>query len=199
MALGAKNGEADGVRFGRSLVVPSAADLLEHRVEAIACPANRRGVMGVGLSGLVRIAGGIEIEREAMAQAPLTIGTAITTSSGDLASSGVKLIIHAVVSDALGAPTRPDIVRRATSATLREADRHRVRSLILPTLGSGLGPGRLTTGEVTVLMIEEIVAYLRRFTSRMDRIYLAQQDDREIDDVRRALQEARSLWWGIRV
>lgn len=191
--------EADGVRFGRTLIVPVTGGVLDRAVQGIACPANRRGVMGAGLAGQVRLAGGVEIEREAMAMAPLTIGSAVATGSGNLSARGISTIIHAVVSDALGAPTRLDIVRDATSATLREADRRRLKSLLMPPLGSGLGPGRLPTGAVAVAMIEEIVAYLRRFTCRLDLILLAQFDSREAEELRQALIEARAMWWGLKV
>ena len=53
-----------GVRFGRTLAIPSARSVFDHRLEAIATPANRRGVMGVGVAGQIRIQGGAEIERE---------------------------------------------------------------------------------------------------------------------------------------
>lgn len=191
--------ESQGVRFGRTLIVPVSGPALDQDVQAIACPANRRGVMGAGITGQIRMAGGIEIEREAMAQAPLTIGSAVSTTAGALGERGVRVIIHAIVSDALGAPTRLDIVRDATGAVLREADRARVRSLLLPPLGSGMGPGRLPAGTVAVAMIEETVAYLRRFTSRLDRIVLPQHDPREAEEIRQALIEARELWWGLTV
>lgn len=191
--------QEDGVRFGRTIVTASALNLLDHHAEAIVCPANRRGVMGVGLAGVIRHAGGVEIEREAMAKAPLTIGTAVPSTAGTLGQRGVKIIIHAVVSDALGAPTRQDIVRKATTAALELSDRHRARSLVLPPLGSGLGPGRLATGVVSVLMIEEIVAHLRRCTSRIERIILVQNDSREVEEVLAAIREARTLFWGLRV
>jgi hypothetical protein len=50
-----------------------------------------------------------------------------------------------------------------------------------------------------VVMIEEIVAYLRRFTCRIDRIVLPQHTVREAEEVREALREARELWWGLKV
>lgn len=188
-------GDQAGVRFGRTLVTTSHADALDQNVQALACPANRRGVMGAGIAGAIRIAGGVEIEREAMAKAPLTIGTAIATTSGTLSERGVRCIIHTIVSDALGAPTRRDIVARATSATLQQADLQRVKSLLIPPLGVGLGPGRLAGTTVIEVMIEEIVAHLRRFQSRMDTIVLLQQDPRESALVREALGEARRLFW----
>lgn len=191
--------ESIGVRFGRTLLVPVTGDPLRQAIDGIVVPANRRGVMGAGFAGQVRLAGGSEVEREAMAFAPLTIGGAVSTTAGLLAERGVRTVIHAVVSDALGAPTRLDIVRAATSAALIEADRRRVKGLLLPAIGAGLGPGRLHSGEVMVVMIEEVVAYLRRFTCRIDRIALPQHTAREAEEIRRALLEARELWWGLKV
>jgi O-acetyl-ADP-ribose deacetylase (regulator of RNase III) len=188
---------SNGVRFGRTTIVAATGDFFEHEVDAIVSPANKRGVMGAGVAGRIRLAGGIEIERAAMAKAPLAIGTAIATTSGDLASRGIRTVIHAVVSDGLGAPTRLDIVRTATSATLVAADRQRVRSLLLPLLGAGLGTGRLPGGTVSPAMIEEMVAHMRRHGCRLDRIVLHLADSREADTNHHLLLEARDLWWGI--
>jgi O-acetyl-ADP-ribose deacetylase (regulator of RNase III) len=188
-----------GVRFGRTLVVPTADSLFGIEVDAIISPANRRGVMGVGVAGLIRLQGGPEIEREAMAHAPLTLGTAIATTSGNLAGKGTRAIIHAVTSDALGAPTREDTIRRATTAALELADRSRLRAIAVPPLGTGPGPGRFGSDAVFLIMIEEIVAHLRRFTSRLDRIVLVCRDQREVRAIESALTEARRLWWGLQV
>lgn len=190
--------EPDGVIFGRTTLQAVAGTVLDVPADAIVCPANRRGVMGVGVAGAVRLAGGVEIEREAMAAAPLAVGTAIVTGPGALGARGVKTIIHAVVADALGAPTSPDIVRRATSEALRLADRHRARTLALPPLGAGLGPGRLSTDSVAAMTIEETLAHLRRFTSRLERIILVARSADEADDLRALLREARDYWWSIK-
>ncbi|HWV23411.1 MAG TPA: macro domain-containing protein [Thermomicrobiales bacterium] len=188
-----------GVRFGRTLVIPSAEPIFEHRLDAIATPANRRGVMGVGVSGQIRIHGGTEIEREAMALAPLTMGSAVVTSAGKLAEQGTRAIIHAVISDALGTPTREHIIREATMSTLAAADRQRFRSLVLPPLGNGPGIGRYGSDAVLIIMSEEVVAHLRRFTSRLERIVLVCHDAREVRDLEHALIEARRQWWGLQV
>lgn len=188
-----------GVRFGRTVVVASAESLFSHEVDAIVAPANRRGVMGVGTAGLVRLEGGQDIEREAMALAPLTLGTAIVTTSGKLAGRGTRAIIHAVVADALGWPTREQTIRDATTAVLEAADKARVRSLAMPPLASGQVSSSLDDNAAFLVMIEELVAYLRRFTSRLDRVVLICHDEREVRTLDHALAEARRMWWGLRV
>lgn len=188
-----------GVRFGRTVVIPSADSLFSHQVDAIVAPANRRGVMGVGTAGLVRLEGGQDIEREAMAHAPLILGTAVVTTSGKLAARGTRAIIHAVVADALGSPTREQTIRDATTAVLEAADKARVRSLAMPALASGKVSSSLDDDAAFLVMIEELVAYLRRFTSRLDRVVLICHDEREVRALYHALAEARRMWWGLRV
>lgn len=183
-----------GVRFGRTLVIPSDDSIFNHNVEVIVSPANRRGVMGVGTAGLIRLQGSAEVEREAMALAPLAMGHAVVTTAGKLADRGTKAIVHAVISDALGAPIREDVVRKATTASLQAADRYRIRSVAFPPLGSGPGSARFSNDTVFLMMIEEIAAHLRRFTSRLDRIVLVCRDEREMRELEHALAEARRVW-----
>lgn len=189
----------DGIRFGRTRIVPTARPLLTLSADGIVAPANRRGVMGVGVAGTVRIKGGADIERQLMANAPLTMGTAVTTSAGDLERSGVRVVIHAVVSDALGSLPRENYVRKATAACLQEASNARVKTLAMPLLGVGGSSPGLGTERAALVMIEEIVSHLRRFTSRLDCIVLMCSDDREAAFLLRALHEARRQWWGLRV
>jgi O-acetyl-ADP-ribose deacetylase (regulator of RNase III) len=188
-----------GVRFGRTVVMASAESLFAYQVDAIVCPANSRGVMGVGIAGLVRAEGGHEIEREAMTRAPMTLGDAQVTGSGHLATRGTRGIIHAVVADALGSPVREKTIRHATTAVLEAAEANRYRSLALPILMSGQHSSMIRSEAVALAMIEEIVAYLRRFTSRLDRIVLICQDEREARMLDNALADARRLWWGLQV
>lgn len=188
-----------GVRFGRTVVVASAESLFAHQVDAVVCPANSRGVMGVGVAGLVRAEGGHEIERQAMQRAPMTQGTAEVTGSGRLVDRGTRGIIHAVVADSLGSPAREKTIRHATTAVLEAADTNRYRSLAIPILTSGQHSSMMGSETVALVMVEEIVAYLRRFTSRLDRIVLICQDDREVRILEHALADARRMRWGLQV
>lgn len=189
----------DAVRFGRTLLIASARPILDQQVVAIVSPANRRGAMGVGVAGAVRMAGGIEIEREAMAKAPLGLGTALATGPGLLGRRGVIEVIHAVISDSLGSPTRTETIRRATAAALKLADDARLKSIAMPPLGSGL-PAQGVTGAMGFApMIEEMVAYLRRFSSRLERVVLVCGDAREAREVGKMLREARVVWDDLRL
>lgn len=191
--------ELAGVRFGRTLVLPHVGTVLDAETEAVTVPANRRGVMGVGVAGLVRLEGGADIEREVMAHAPLTPGTAVTSTSGDLSARGIRVVIHAVVADSIGTYTTEATLRRATTAVLEAADAARVRSIALPLLAVGQWPTRADGESAHYMMLEEIVAHLRRFTSRFDRIVIVCRDERESDILESILLEARRQWWGLRV
>lgn len=185
----------DALRFGRTVLAVSSRPILDHEVAGIVSPANRTGAMGVGIAGTIRSAGGFEIEREAMAKAPLALGTAIATSSGTLFTAGIQTIIHAVITDALGTPvTRPDVVRRATDNALQLADTLRLRTLALPALGGTMASDGLDAPGAFAIMIEEAAAYQRRFTSRIARIIFVCRDDREARAVRSLLREEHATW-----
>ena len=186
------------LRFGRTTVQVCAGDVFCTDADAIVCPANRRGMMVAGAAGLIRLRGGASVEREIMAQAPLTLGTAVATSSGELADVGIQMVFHAVVFDDLGGSTRLDLVEKAVTSALQSAERHRVRSLVIPPIGSGVGTGRLAQQDVYVVVVEELAGHLRRFTSRLETITIACADKRDVRDTFAMLQDAYQLWWELR-
>jgi O-acetyl-ADP-ribose deacetylase (regulator of RNase III) len=189
---------AAGIRFGRTVLSVVIGPIVETGAEALMCPANRRGVMGVGVAGAIRLHGGAEVEREIMAQAPLTTGVAYKTSAGELAAMGTRLVIHAVVSSELGAPSREDVIRRATASAIAIAERERARTVVVPPLGAGLGERMIPAHQAILLTIEEIIAHLRRSISRIERISFLCRDEREARATFEALSEARTLWTGVR-
>lgn len=186
------------LRFGRTTVSVVTGDVFAVDADAIVIPANRRGMMVAGTAGHVRLRGGIDVEREIMQQAPLTLGTSVATTSGKLADQGVNLILHAVLFDDLGGTTRLDIVENAVGNVLQSADRHRMRSVVIPPIGAGVGQGRLTYDEVYGVIVEEIAAHLRRYSSRIDHIVIACPDPKDIRTVFGLVQEAHTLWWKLK-
>jgi O-acetyl-ADP-ribose deacetylase (regulator of RNase III) len=166
------------VRFGRTLVTALLGDLIDQPVEALVLAANQRGVMGAGVAGSVRLAGGPEIEREAMAFAPLPLGGAVATTSGKLVDRGIVAIVHAVVSERLAEPSSPDVIRRATDALLHLVDERRLRSVAIPPIGGGKGPNQLPIPVAVEAIVDETIAYLRRVQPRLDQIvYVSRHED----------------------
>lgn len=187
-----------GVRFGRTTILAVVGDLLAQPVEAIVYPANQRGVMGAmpgsGFAGL-RSLGGSEIEREAMAQAPLDIGTALVTRAPGLEERGITAVIHAVIHRSLGEAPRPEDVKRAISAVLTEIDRTKLRSVAFPLLGVEGATVRDQPGPLITAIVEEIVGCLRRMPTRLDTIILACRFPDHADLARAALANARERQW----
>ena len=124
-------------------------DIAAVEADAIANAANDHLWMGAGVAGAIKRAGGAEIEREAMAQGPIELGTAVATTAGRLPA---RWVIHGAV---MGPDLRTsaDLVRRTTRSCLELADELGCRSLALPAFGTGVGGFEL--GECARLMVAE--------------------------------------------
>lgn len=187
---------APGVRFGRTVITALTGDLLDQPVEGIVVAANVRGVLGAALGGALRTAGGSEIEREAMAQAPFELGSVAITGAHGLAPRGVRMIVHAAIHPTLGAPARIDDVRRAVRAALRAAELRRVGSLAFPLLGVELGLGVGAVSEPVVdALVDELVACLRRSPGRLDQVILVSRFPDQCDLVAAVVARARVRSW----
>jgi O-acetyl-ADP-ribose deacetylase (regulator of RNase III) len=111
-------------------------DIMTLFVDAIVNPADPRGVMTEGVAGAIKAAGGDEIEREAVAKAPIAAGSGIATTAGTLQNLG---IIHVAVAAEPGGASSPDTVKRAASAALMLAEELHLESIAIPGLGTGSG------------------------------------------------------------
>jgi O-acetyl-ADP-ribose deacetylase (regulator of RNase III) len=124
-------------------------DIVALEVDAVANAANDHLWMGAGVAGALKRAGGEEIEREAMAQGPIELGSAVATRAGRLPA---RWVIHGA---AMGQDLRTNahLVRRTTRSCLELADELGCRSLALPAFGTGVG--RFPLAECARLMVEE--------------------------------------------
>jgi O-acetyl-ADP-ribose deacetylase (regulator of RNase III) len=128
-------------------------DITELSVDAVANAANNGLWMGAGVAGAIKRAGGQEIEREAMALAPIGIGDAVATGAGRLKAAHV---IHAAVMGQ-DLQTSAEVVSKATRRTLELADDLGARSLAMPAFGTGVGG--FPIGRCAELMVAETRAY----------------------------------------
>jgi O-acetyl-ADP-ribose deacetylase (regulator of RNase III) len=110
-------------------------DIAAVDADAVANAANDHLWMGAGVAGALKRAGGEEIEREAMAQGPIELGTAVATTAGSLRA---RYVIHGAVMGQ-NLRTNADLVLRTTHACLDLADEFGCRSLALPAFGTGVG------------------------------------------------------------
>lgn len=191
--------EEDGVRFGRTLLRVQYRNWATAGFDVMVLPNNRRGLMGVNFTGGSRIDGGLEVEREAMAQAPLTVGTAIVTGAGTLERYGVKSIVHAVVGEHLGDAPRELPLRQAVTSSMRKIDEIKGRHVAIVPLGSGSMIERVNRSRSVPIMIEELIGHLRRSSSRVESITFICNSDSETAEIGGLLERMRRDWWGLRV
>ena len=142
------------------------ADITKLEVDAIANAANTQLMHGGGVAGAISHAGGPQIQRDSDELAPIGLGDAVETAAGELPC---KWVIHAATME-LGGPTSADIIRRATTSTLRLADQLGARSLALVAFGTGVGG--FPVEEAASIEVEEVRRHLAA-GSRLERIVFA--------------------------
>ena len=154
-------------------------DITTLEVDAIANAANTDLAHGGGVAGAIARAGGPGIQRESDAKAPIALGEAVETTAGELPS---RWVIHAATMR-LGGPTSPEIIRRATAATLDRAEALGARSLALVAFGTGVGG--FPVEEAARIEAEEVRRHLAEGSS-LERIVFAVRGDA----ARRAFEDA---------
>jgi len=160
------------VRIGPASVAIERGDIADWDVDAIVNAANSTLAMGAGVAGAIKRKGGVIIEEEAMRQGPVEVGEAVLTPGGNLAATHV---IHAAV---MGPDLKTDVatIATATRALLALADKHRLTSLALPALGTGVG--RIDPAQSADAMLKTVVAHLKTGTSTLRRlVFVLYQDD----------------------
>lgn len=187
------------MRFGRTLIRVGFRSWPDAGLDVMVLPNNRRGLMGVNFSGGRRIDGGLEVEREAMSHAPLTVGTAVVTGSGTLKQYGITSVVHAVIGDHLGDAPRELPLRQAVVAAMRQIDMIKGRNAAFVPLGSGSMIERVDRARSVPIMIEEMIGHLRRSSSRIESITILCNSESEMAEVSGLLERMRRDWWGLRV
>jgi O-acetyl-ADP-ribose deacetylase (regulator of RNase III) len=165
-------------------IVTQQGDITQVKADAVVNPANSLGEMGGGIAGVLRQAGGVEIEQEAMSHAPIPIGEAVATTAGKLP---FRYIIHSPTMDKPAVASTIDKVRQATLAAVMCADSYGVKVLAMPGLGTGVGGISATSAA------EVIVETLRNYeTASIRKIILIDQNPEMARAFRDALTSERS-------
>lgn len=132
-------------------IVANQGSLIEAEVDVIVNAANSKCSMGGGVAGVIRKAGGLSVESEAMEKAPVAVGSAILTSAGKLPFKGV---IHAPTMVRPQSAIPIENVYKSTMAAIRLAQEHGFQSIALPGMGTGIG--RVSVEDAAQQMITAI-------------------------------------------
>lgn len=124
-------------------------DITSYDGDAIVNAANNHLILGAGVAGAIRRAGGPAIQEECDRHGPIRVGEAAITGAGRLP---VRWVIHAA---AMGdEPVSERSIHDSTAASVRLAARHGVRHLAFPILGSGIGGFEF--GRAAEVMLEAV-------------------------------------------
>jgi O-acetyl-ADP-ribose deacetylase (regulator of RNase III) len=144
------------LRLGPTSISIERGDITDWEVDAIVNAANTTLAMGTGVAGAIKRKGGVIIEEEAMRQGPVEVGEAVLTTGGNLPATHV---IHGAVMNT-DLQTDGETIGKTTRAILVLADKHRLTSIALPALGTGVGHVPPPTSADA--MLNEVVAHLKR-------------------------------------
>lgn len=160
------------LKIGPSSVAIERGDITDWEVDAIVNAANTTLAMGTGVAGAIKRKGGVIIEEEAMRQGPVEVGEAVLTTGGNLPATHV---IHAAVMGP-DLKTDGDKIAATTRAVLGLATKHRITSLALPALGTGVG--HVPPGVCADVMLSTVVEHLRAGGASLKRVtFVLYQDD----------------------
>ena len=160
------------LKIGPATVSIERGDITDWEVDAIVNAANSTLAMGAGVAGAIKRKGGVIIEEEALRQGPVEVGEAVLTTGGNLVATHV---IHAAV---MGPDLKTDgeKIAATTRAVLALAAKHRITSIALPALGTGVG--RVPPAVSADAMLNAVVAHLRAGGSSLKRVvFVLYQDD----------------------
>ena len=159
-------------KVGAASVAVERGDITAWDVDAIVNAANSTLTMGAGVAAAIKRKGGVLIEEEAVRQGPIEVGEAVLTPGGNLAATHV---IHAV---AMGPDlkTNPDTIARTTRAVMVLADKHRLTSIALPALGTGVG--HVAPAAAAEAMLTAVVTHLKSAKTTIKRVvFVLYQDE----------------------
>ena len=153
-------------------IIVKKGDITSIICDAIVNPANSLGYMGGGVAGAIKRTGGIDIEKEAVRKAPISVGSAIVTTAGTLSC---KYVIHAPTMKQPAMSINTENVKLATKAALKLAEELGLRCVAIPGMGTGVG------GVPCGKAAEAIVSIVKEFEDSFEKIILIDRNEEMVD------------------
>lgn len=154
------------LRAGSARVEFLEGNPLDHVSQSLYASVNARGVMASGLPGAIRLAAGLEFERELRARGDLLEGRAYLVHPWALERRGVEVIACGVTTSGPGLPPKRQHVIDAVSKALELLDDASMRGITLPEVGTRI-PG-ISLRDAAILLATILMSFLRRSTQAFE-------------------------------
>lgn len=145
-------------------------DITTLEVDAIVNPANTELILGGGVSGAIRKAGGSKIQEECEKLGNIGLGEVAVTSGGNLK---VRYILHAATLS-LGTWATYNSVKKALHNSLEMAEQLKLSTIAIPALGAGIGG--LPISKVASIFYEELKKYISTPSHSLKKIFIVLYD-----------------------
>lgn len=156
-------------------------DITELDVEALVNAANEKLELGSGVAGAIREKGGPSVQKECNRIGGTPVGTAVITGAGEL---NAKHVIHAV-GPRMGEGDEDRKLSSAVRSALALADRHRLRSIALPAISTGVFG--FPVDRCARITLTEIHRYLQGGT-KLERVVVCLYNDETFSTFRQELR-----------
>ena len=152
-------------------IIVKKGDLTTIHCDAVVNPANSFGYMGGGVAGAIKRVGGNVIEKEAVAQSPIFVGSAVATTAGTLPC---RFVIHAPTMKKPAMKIPVENVAKATRAALQLGRKMKIKNIAIPGMGTGVG------GVSPADAAEAMIKVARKFENTFDSITLIDRNEKMI-------------------
>ncbi|WP_256686220.1 macro domain-containing protein [Halococcus qingdaonensis] len=157
-------------------------DIAAQEADALVNAAGTSLEMGSGVAGALRRGAGEEINKAAVSQGPIDLGTVAVTDAYDL---DAEWVLHAAAMPHYGdGQATAESIRAATRNSLARADDLGCESLVLPALGCGVAGFDLREG--VRLICEELAAY---DPASLTDVRLIGYSDSEVETIREVVTD----------
>lgn len=168
------------IRINKTVVQLVRGDITDLATEAIVNAANTSLKLGGGVAGAIARKGGPRIQEECDEIGGTSVGGAVITTGGNLKA---KHVIHAV-GPAHGVEHEDAKLKDATLNSLKLADKHNLKSLAFPAIGTGVFG--FPKDRCAIIMLSTAIAYLEGPT-KLERVVFCLYDQQTFEIFKDAL------------
>ena len=152
------------------LIELQKGDIPKQNVDDIVNAANTQLIMGGGVAGAIKNAGGEIINQEAINKGPIHLGEAVVTNAGSLKA---RYVIHAA-SIHLGNMATSESIMNSVKNSLLRAEELNLRIIAFPAIGCGIAGFTLQNG--APLILQTIQQFEARSLEKVIVVLFSQQD-----------------------